>query len=79
MVFGRGPEPGVCGSGPFAVSWRGRVFDRENCACNLRPGCRQVVFGEGHQNAAVVFIGEASGGEEDRLGVSFCGSCGEAI
>lgn len=48
-------------------------------ACGLRNGCRQVVFGEGHPTAAAMFVGEAPGAEEDRLGRPFVGPAGKLL
>jgi DNA polymerase len=47
--------------------------------CGLRSGCRQVVFGEGDPEAAVMFIGEAPGAEEDRQGRPFVGPAGRLL
>jgi len=48
-------------------------------ACGLRARCRQVVFGEGNPGAAVMFVGEAPGAEEDRLGRPFVGPAGKLL
>jgi uracil-DNA glycosylase family 4 len=40
---------------------------------------RQTVFGEGHADAAVMFIGEAPGEEEDRTGRPFVGRAGQKL
>ena len=42
-------------------------------ACHLRSGCRQVVFGEENPSAALMFVGQAPGAEEDRQGRPFVG------
>jgi uracil-DNA glycosylase len=39
----------------------------------------QVVFGEGSQNAEILFIGEAPGATEDRIGKPFCGMSGKVL
>lgn len=48
-------------------------------ACGLRARCRQVVFGEGDPQAAVMFVGEAPGAEEDRQGRPFVGPAGRLL
>ncbi|MDO4301515.1 MAG: uracil-DNA glycosylase [Clostridia bacterium] len=42
-------------------------------------GERRVVFGEGKINAEIMLIGEAPGGEEDRLGRPFVGKAGKNL
>lgn len=45
---------------------------------NLSDG-RKIVFGEGNQNASLMFIGEAPGGDEERLGRPFVGKAGKNL
>jgi DNA polymerase len=40
---------------------------------------QNVVFGEGNENADLVFIGEAPGGEEDQQGRPFVGAAGQLL
>ncbi|MFO8059956.1 MAG: uracil-DNA glycosylase [Bacillota bacterium] len=47
--------------------------------CSLRSGCRQVVFGEGDPEAELMFVGEAPGADEDRLGRPFVGRAGQLL
>lgn len=47
--------------------------------CDLRTGCRQVVFGEGNPEAGVMLIGEGPGEEEDKLGRPFVGRAGQLL
>lgn len=42
-------------------------------------GDRRVVFGEGKINAEIMLIGEAPGGEEDKLGRPFVGKAGKNL
>lgn len=42
-------------------------------------GERRVVFGEGKINAEIMLIGEAPGGEEDKLGRPFVGKAGKNL
>ncbi len=45
--------------------------------CNL--GRSQVVFGVGNSNADLMFVGEAPGADEDRLGEPFVGRAGQLL
>jgi uracil-DNA glycosylase family 4 len=47
--------------------------------CALRPGCRQVVFGDGNPRARLMLVGEGPGAEEDRLGKPFVGTAGKLL
>ncbi len=47
--------------------------------CELHSKRTAVVFGEGNENADVVFVGEAPGAEEDKQGRPFVGRAGELL
>lgn len=47
--------------------------------CRLSEKRRAVVFGEGDPHAAVMFIGEGPGAEEDRTGRPFVGQAGQLL
>ena len=47
--------------------------------CRLCQGRTHVVFGVGDPRARVVFIGEAPGADEDRLGEPFVGRAGQLL
>lgn len=47
--------------------------------CRLAGGRTQVVFGVGHSNADLMFIGEAPGFHEDRQGEPFVGAAGQLL
>ncbi len=47
--------------------------------CHLRATCKGVVFGEGKPDADLVFVGEAPGADEDRLGRPFVGRAGKLL
>lgn len=47
--------------------------------CRLHEGRQSVVFGEGNPHAALVFVGEAPGREEDLQGRPFVGQAGELL
>jgi len=49
------------------------------CGCQLRGTCTQVVPGEGNPQADIMFIGEAPGETEDRLGRPFVGAAGKFL
>ncbi|MDY7108257.1 MAG: uracil-DNA glycosylase [Planctomycetota bacterium] len=51
-----------------------------NCPhCTTATGHTQTVFGEGHPDARLMFIGEAPGAEEDRTGRPFVGRAGQKL
>jgi uracil-DNA glycosylase family 4 len=47
--------------------------------CKLHKKRTNIVFGEGNPNAAIVFIGEGPGHEEDREGRPFVGAAGQLL
>ena len=47
--------------------------------CPLCKGRDQIVFGDGNPEAALMFIGEGPGQEEDRRGLPFVGRAGELL
>jgi uracil-DNA glycosylase len=47
--------------------------------CRLCEGRQKTVFGAGHPNADLMFIGEGPGAEEDRQGLPFVGRAGELL
>jgi len=47
--------------------------------CRLCQGRTQVVFGVGSPRARVMFVGEAPGADEDRLGEPFVGRAGQLL
>jgi uracil-DNA glycosylase family 4 len=46
---------------------------------NLREGASQLVFGTGSITADIVFVGEAPGAKEDKLGEPFVGAAGKFL
>jgi DNA polymerase len=48
-------------------------------ACAIRATCTQTVFGVGDERAEWLLVGEAPGGEEDRLGEPFVGQAGKLL
>ncbi len=47
--------------------------------CKLHKGRNTIVFGEGDPGAAVVFVGEGPGFEEDQQGRPFVGAAGQLL
>ena len=47
--------------------------------CRLKDGRKQIVFGVGNPEADLVFVGEAPGADEDRLGEPFVGVAGQLL
>jgi uracil-DNA glycosylase len=69
-------EVGPGGSGTLA----GLAARASGCQkCRLSSGRTQVVFGRGSDEAELVVVGEAPGGEEDRAGLPFVGPAGKLL
>lgn len=51
----------------------------DNVCPELREQATQLVMGEGHPDADIVFIGEAPGKKEDEQGVPFVGASGRFL
>ena len=51
----------------------------KDCLCDLKNTATQAVFGMGSPSANIVFIGEAPGKSEDKLGVPFVGASGKFL
>jgi len=47
--------------------------------CGLHKGRNQIVFGSGHENAKIVFVGEGPGADEDMQGLPFVGRAGQLL
>lgn len=48
-------------------------------ACGLAEGRTNCVFGEGNRDAALMFVGEAPGEQEDLQGIPFVGRAGQLL
>ena len=58
------------------------AFREEICECTLCPlgaNRNQFVFGSGNSDAGIMFVGEAPGADEDRLGLPFVGAAGQLL
>ena len=47
--------------------------------CGLKKTATNLVFGDGAEDARIVFVGEAPGAEEDRQGLPFVGLSGQLL
>jgi DNA polymerase len=47
--------------------------------CGLRVTAKSLVFADGNPQGRVMFVGEAPGGEEDRMGKPFVGRSGQLL
>ena len=54
------------------------ILESDICP-ELRAGATQLVFADGNPEAAVVFIGEAPGKNEDQQGLPFVGAAGKFL
>jgi uracil-DNA glycosylase family 4 len=57
---------------------REMVLNDATCKSHVHPG-KQVVFGVGNLDAAVMFVGEAPGGDEEEQGEPFVGRAGQLL
>lgn len=56
-----------------------RLHARDCPHCTTATGHERIVFGEGNPDAEIVFVGEAPGETEDKLGRPFVGRAGEKL
>jgi DNA polymerase len=47
--------------------------------CKLAPHRKNIVFGQGHPRAQLVFVGEGPGADEDVQGLAFVGRAGKLL
>lgn len=47
--------------------------------CKLAGGRKTIVFGQGHPQAQLMFVGEAPGADEDEQGLAFVGRAGQLL
>ena len=70
----RAIEPG----GNLRASWEALLRDARKCTrCDLYKHATQTVFGEGPRDAAIMFVGEQPGDQEDLAGRPFVGPSGQ--
>ena len=85
LAFGPGPLA-QSGPGPKAQpeapgdleALRAHIGDCTRCKLH-KLGRKQVVFGVGNPNAALMFVGEAPGADEDQQGEPFVGRAGQLL
>ncbi len=74
---------GPAGNGPPAPEFESLDTHRQTIAdCQSCPLCRErnsLVYGVGNPDADVMFVGEAPGADEDRLGEPFVGRAGKLL
>jgi len=79
------PRPSVQTSASAAPTTTAETLDDiradlGDCArCRLGQNRRQIVFGAGSPQARIVFVGEAPGDDEDRMGQPFVGPAGQLL
>ncbi len=56
-----------------------RLHDEQCLHCSRAKGHKQTVFADGNPDAALMFVGEAPGAEEDRIGLPFVGRAGQKL
>ena len=62
------------------LQWRELYEDCSKChKCILGENRTNMVFGDGNPKAKLMFIGEAPGADEDRLGLPFVGRGGQLL
>ncbi len=64
-------------SSPDLATLQSRLERFEGCA--LKRTATQLVFADGEPGSRVMFIGEAPGGDEDRIGRPFVGRAGQLL
>jgi DNA polymerase len=77
------PLEGNTEEGPEAAGGPGleRIrADLGDCRrCKLAAGRKNIVFGQGNPRAALMFVGEAPGADEDEQGLAFVGRAGQLL
>jgi uracil-DNA glycosylase family 4 len=73
----RGNPSSLAGVGPTMKDIRNELGDCQRC--KLHQTRRTIVFGEGNENAKLMFIGEGPGYDEDVQGRPFVGKAGQLL
>ena len=72
--------PGVAGDPGGLIDLPGvRDWVGDCQRCKLAGGRKNIVFGQGNPNAALMFVGEAPGSDEDEQGLAFVGRAGQLL
>lgn len=62
------------------LKWKDLYEECLNCnKCSLAYKKNKMVFGDGNIKAKIMFIGEAPGADEDRMGLPFVGKAGQLL
>jgi DNA polymerase len=69
--------PQLAPSGDTLVQISQDIGDCTRCA--LHKGRNKIVFGDGNPEAALVFVGEGPGADEDAQGIPFVGRAGQLL
>src|SRR3954467_7728332 len=70
-------ERSIAPGGNLRASWEALMKDARKCTrCDLYKYATQTVFGEGPLDAAIMFVGEQPGDQEDLAGRPFVGPAG---
>jgi uracil-DNA glycosylase len=56
-----------------------RAFIGDCQRCKLAKGRKNIVFGQGNPHAALMFVGEGPGADEDEQGLAFVGRAGQLL
>jgi DNA polymerase len=78
----RAPVPvrSDAGSAPGSLSLESIRADLGDCQrCKLAGTRKTIVFGQGHPQARLMFVGEAPGADEDEQGLAFVGKAGQLL
>jgi len=71
-------EQAIQAGGNLRASWEALLKDARKCTrCDLYKHATQTVFGEGPLDAAIMFVGEQPGDQEDHAGRPFVGPAGQ--
>lgn len=77
------PAPLMVAEEKAATEWTWDSLEKAILSCqkcpNLVSSRTQVVFGVGNRNAELMFIGEAPGADEDKIGEPFVGRAGQLL
>ena len=71
------PLPGLAPDGDTLARIRADIG--ECTRCRLHEGRHRIVFGDGAENARLVFVGEGPGADEDAQGLPFVGRAGQLL
>mgnify|MGYP001441363121 CR=1 FL=1 len=56
-----------------------QFFIKNSNICDLKKNANKTVFADGNPNSSIMFIGEAPGADEDKMGKPFVGKAGKLL